>query len=100
MTTPNRHTRFTAQHAARIALGAFYNAARRPSLDGPALLGAWMEEVSHKLREDDITRRHYGEIIRRWEVADNAVSAGQNGNGLPPGENAPDNADPTGAENG
>jgi hypothetical protein len=67
-----KHPAFTAEHAARIALGAFYNAKATLPLDGPALVGAWMEQISRKLREDDITRGHYDEIIRRWQAQDDA----------------------------
>jgi hypothetical protein len=67
-----KHARLTADHAVRLALGAYYNAtAGRPG-DGPALVGAWMLELSRKLGEDDITRAHYREIIRRWEAEENA----------------------------
>lgn len=70
-----KHVAFTAEHAVRMALGAFYNAQALRPTDGPALVGAWMEALSRKLREDDITRGHYLEIIRRWEAEENASKA-------------------------
>ncbi|ULU23787.1 hypothetical protein [Dyella terrae] len=63
-----KHASFTADHAIRMALGAYYNARAARPLDGAAMVGAWMLEISRKLAGDDITRGDYAEIIGRWNA--------------------------------
>lgn len=86
------HAAFTAEVARRIAQRAFWTAAKDARLDGPELIGAWMLEVSRRLSRDSATRLDYRQIIERWQAEDNQVFAGPHLNGLPPVENAADNA--------
>lgn len=88
MSANRKHVRLTADDACRIALGAFYNAAACGPSDGPALVGAWMLEVSKKLRADDVIGPHYREIIARWEVEENAPDNAQFATEDNPPENA------------
>lgn len=90
---------FSAQHATRIALGAYYNAIAASPRSGPELVGAWMEALSKKLASDEITRLDYAEIMRIWQAEDNAKLACSEGNNLPLSENAADNGPTTGSEN-
>lgn len=90
---------FTAEVARKIAQRAFWTAAKDGRLDGPQLIGAWMLEVSRRLSRDAVTRSDYHQIIGRWQVEDNQVFVGPHLNGLPPEENAADNAISSGVEN-
>lgn len=99
MSKRTKHLKLTADHAVRIALGAYYVAASVPHGDGANLVGAWLLELSRKLKEDDITSRDYVTIIERWALEDNA-SAGLSVNGLHGGDNRPDNAARSGVDNG
>jgi hypothetical protein len=72
MRKTKKHSALTADHAIRMALGAFYVASAAKPADGPALVGGWMLELSRKLEEDDITRSDYREIIRRWDAEEEA----------------------------
>ena len=78
----------TADGACRIALGAFYNATARHPRDGAALVGAWMEEISRKLKRDAAVGLDYREIIARWEAEENAPDNARFATGDNPPENA------------
>lgn len=93
MRNQTRHTRLTADDACRIALGAFYNAARTRPVDGPAWVEAWMLQISAKLGEDDIIGPHYREAIARMEAEENASENAQ----FATRENRRDNRSTTGA---
>lgn len=86
----------TADGACRIALGAFYNATARHPRDGAALVGAWMEEISRKLKRDAAVGLDYREIIARWGAEENTPNNAQ----FATIDNRPDNAATAGAGNG
>lgn len=90
---------FSAQDAARIAIGAFYSAHSWPFHDGAELLGNWMLAVSSKLAKDEITSAHYVELMRRWREDENAFVSRVEKNSLHASENTPDNRNATGVEN-
>lgn len=91
MTTAKSHF-LTAEHALRIALGAFFNAEARRPADAPALIGEWMLEITRKLASDRLTCADYRTVIARWEAEENPDFAAQELNALHPEDNRHHNA--------
>ena len=91
---------FSAQDAARIAIGAFYKARSCKFGDSSELLENWLLAMTSKLKRDDITRKDFAEVMKRWEGEENPDLSRLKGNGLLKSDNPLNNPDGMGVGNG